>query len=71
MAEEIFPAGIYGGGSWWSSPRTNYGGCWQNDYMNMKSKSTDESSAISPDSTCQIISSSPSSTTSWYQALLG
>ncbi|XP_076948750.1 transcription factor bHLH123-like [Bidens hawaiensis] len=44
--------------------------------MNMKSKSTDESSggyatAISPDSTCQIISSSPSSTTSWYQALLG
>ncbi|XP_076942075.1 transcription factor bHLH112-like [Bidens hawaiensis] len=75
MAEEIFPAEAVYGGSWWSSPRTNYGGCWQNDYMNMKSKSTDESSggyatAISPDSTCQIISLSPSSTTSWYQALL-
>ncbi|KAL8228663.1 hypothetical protein R6Q57_013563 [Mikania cordata] len=76
MAEE-FPAEVYGG-TWWSSPRTSssfYGGCWQNDFMNTKTRSTDEfsggyASAISPDSSVQMMGSSPSTTTNWNQALL-
>ncbi|KAK9064209.1 hypothetical protein SSX86_015589 [Deinandra increscens subsp. villosa] len=76
MAEE-FQAEVCGG-TWWSSPRATFNGssfgynsCWQNDYMNMKSRSTDES--ISPDSGFQMMGScsSPSSTTTnWNQALL-
>ncbi|KAI3710382.1 hypothetical protein L2E82_40162 [Cichorium intybus] len=83
MAEE-FQAEVCGG-SWWSSPRTttfigssymgNYGGCWQSDLMNMKTRSTDDSpagctTAISPDSSFQMMSSPPSTTTNWNQALL-
>lgn len=94
MAEE-FQAEVIGG-SWWSSPRAtfngsssynmgNYGGCWQSDFMNMKTwSSTEDSSddsmvfqksatAISPDSAFQMIgttASSPSTTTNWNQALL-
>ncbi|KAF5765042.1 putative transcription factor bHLH family [Helianthus annuus] len=79
MAEE-FQAEVCGG-TWWSSPRTtftsspfmgSYGGCWQNEViMNMKTRSTDESSGgcattISPDSAFQT----PSTTTNWNQALL-
>ncbi|CAI9292640.1 unnamed protein product [Lactuca saligna] len=84
MAEEF--QGEVCGGSWWSSPRTttfigssymsNYGGCWpQSDIMNMKTRSTDESSGgrtttISPDSAFQMMGSPPSTTTNWNQALL-
>lgn len=90
MAEE-FQAEVCGE-SWWSSPRATTfngsslfgggGGCWQNDFINLKtSRSTDESSGgyattISPDSALQIITSSPSAaaasttTCSWNQALL-
>ncbi|KAF5804220.1 putative transcription factor bHLH family [Helianthus annuus] len=83
MAEE-FQAEVCGG-SLWSSPRaifntnssflSTYGGCWQNDLINMKTRSTDESSgccatAILPDTACQMMGSSPSTTTNWYQALL-
>ncbi|KAL4563129.1 hypothetical protein LXL04_027162 [Taraxacum kok-saghyz] len=85
MAEEF--QGEVCGGSWWSSPRTttfigssymsNYGGCLQSDVINMKTRSTDESSddcttTISPDSAFQMMGSSPpSTTTNWnHQALL-
>ncbi|XP_076887615.1 transcription factor bHLH112-like [Bidens hawaiensis] len=70
MAEEFHAADVCGG-TWWTSPRATfngspfignaYGGCWQNDLaMNMKTRSTDESSgscvtAISPDSTFQAL----------------
>ncbi|XP_076884142.1 transcription factor bHLH112-like [Bidens hawaiensis] len=82
MAEEFQAADVCGG-TWWTSPRAPfngspfignvYGGCWQNDLaMNMKTRSTDESSgscvtAISPDSTFQTPTTS---TTTWNQALL-
>ncbi|KAI3765158.1 hypothetical protein L2E82_15185 [Cichorium intybus] len=57
MAED-FQAAVYGG-NWWTSPRTsfnrsscssvltgieNFGPCWSRDLMDMKSKSSDESS---------------------------
>ncbi|KAI3741090.1 hypothetical protein L1987_58757 [Smallanthus sonchifolius] len=67
MAEE-FQAEVFSS----SSFKGNYGGCWQNDFMNLKTRSTDESSgccatAILPDS---AMGPSPSTTTNWYQALL-
>ncbi|KAI7736282.1 hypothetical protein M8C21_022732 [Ambrosia artemisiifolia] len=88
MAEE-FQAEVCGE-NWWSSPITTFnananssfmgsygGGCCQNNFMNMKTRSTDESSgccgtAILPDSASQLMGSSPSTTTNniWYQALL-
>ncbi|GJQ94707.1 transcription factor bHLH112-like protein [Tanacetum coccineum] len=87
MAEEFQAAEV----SWWNSPRTNFngspfmsnyaGGCWQNDFMNIKARSTDESCGgytptISPDSAFQITGSgsgsgsSPSTNTTWHQSLL-
>lgn len=86
MAEEFQAAEV----SWWNSPRTNFngspfmsnyyaGGCWQNDFMSIKTRSTDEScggytATISPDSAFQITDSgsgsSPSANTTWHQSLL-